>query len=367
MDRVIRDVGGIPQILKGLTIEAERRANKEVYEQGKEQFAKPSSTPRSSLGGAMSLLKKRRSMIEQAAPVAQMVVPSGDVEGNVAQDIAASNIQDDAMDPQGTHDLAGFQAMQRQQAQQLRQNAQRQKPRWTDPQPGAVRISAIDEDAGPSQRGKRTHAEMEEGFDPTQDEGFQTDTRDIAAADQRRREVSFARPKVDYITGLEVPDDSHEPSPSKRQRLNPGSSIPYSRPFDENEGDLEAGEMYRRAKDVAKFDRVAASQSKPSRARQPWTDAEESALLTLIEQHGTEGVSYSALKAIDREGDNVLARRSAEDLRFKARNMKLTLLKGNRGQRGLPANWEHVKLDKKAMDQLASLNIPYEQERSRGV
>lgn len=325
LNRAIGNVGGVSQILKGLTSEAERRTNSKTYEQGKERFAEPGSTPRKSLGGGggMSLLKKRLSMATQpAAPIAQMVASTGD-----------DPIQpEDAYVPPSTHDITDFQAMQRQQAQQIRQSSQRQRPRWTDPQPGAVRISAIDDDGQPSQskaRGKRPHADIEDDFEPTQDEGFQTDMRDTAGADQRRREVALARASVDPVTGLEMQDDMHVPSPSKRQRLNPGSTIPpLTQPYNEDDENLDPDEMYRRAKNIAKFDRIAASQNKPTRVRQPWTDEEESALLALVEQHGTEGVSYSALKAIDRDsGDERLHRRSAEDMRFKARNMKLTLLK----------------------------------------
>lgn len=314
LNRAIGNVGGVQHILKALTGEAERRANSKNYEQGKEKFVEPGSTPRKSLGGGMSLLKKRLSTVTQgAAPVAQMVASSGD-------------------DFSGAHDMSGFQAMQRQQAQQIRQSSQRQRPRWTDPQAGAVRISAIDDEGQSSQqpRGKRTHADMEDDFEPTQDEGFQTDMRDHAGADQRRREVAFSsQVRLDPVTGIEMDEDEHVPSPSKRQRLNPGSQIPPpTQPFDEDDENLDPGEMYRRAKTIAKFDRVAASQNKPTRVRQPWTNEEENALLSLVEQHGAEGVSYSALKALDRDsGDERLHRRSAEDLRFKARNMKLTLLK----------------------------------------
>lgn len=340
--RVIRDVGGIARILKGLSIEAERRTNSKIYEQGKERFAKPSSTPRTSLGGAggMSLLKKRLSKVSQqsAAPVAQMVASAEDADapdfsgdGQLSQD-EAHNLAGDDLQEDETHGIAAFQEMQRQQAQQIRQNTQRQRPRWTDPQSGAVRISAIDEDVqqgeqASSMRVKRSQAEMNDDFDPTQDEGFQTDTRDIAEADRRRREITAAQATVDPTTGLEVQDEM--PSPSKRQRLNPGSSIPpLTQQYAEDDGDLNPGEIFRRAKDVAKFNRVAASQAKISRVRQPWTITEESALIALVSEHGTEGVSYSALKAIDRDsGDAKLDRRSAEDLRFKARNMKLTLLK----------------------------------------
>lgn len=337
LDRVIYDVGGVSEILAGLTSEVERRANGKIYEQGKERFAQPSSTPRTSFGGGMSLLKKRLSMVQPAAPVAQMTAPTGahDFADNqhlshaTAQNIAESSLHAGSAELQGSHDISGFQAMQQQRAQQMQQSARKQKARWTDPQPGAVRISAIDDDPSSqrptSMRGKRTHADMEDDFDPTQDEGFQTDTRDITGADQRRREVSFAQTTVDPVTGLRT----QESSPSKRQRLNPGSSIPQqTQTLDENDADLHPDELYRRAKNTAKFDRVAASQMKPSRVRQPWSDAEESALLALIEQHGAEGVSYAALKACDHDtGGDKLQRRSAEDIRFKARNMKLTLLK----------------------------------------
>jgi hypothetical protein len=55
---------------------------------------------------------------------------------------------------------------------------------------------------------------------------------------------------------------------------------------------------------------------------------EENALIDLIEQEGGDGISYAKLKALDEQREvPQLAKRSAEDLRFKARNMKETFLK----------------------------------------
>jgi hypothetical protein len=79
------------------------------------------------------------------------------------------------------------------------------------------------------------------------------------------------------------------------------------------------------AKHQAKVNRVTASQNKQAKPRIPWSDEEENALSELIQ---TFGVSWSELKSHDvaRGDDQQLARRSAEDMRFKARNMKLTMM-----------------------------------------
>ena len=87
------------------------------------------------------------------------------------------------------------------------------------------------------------------------------------------------------------------------------------------------------------------------------------------EEHGGDGISYSTLKNLDAalEDDAQLTNRSAEDLRWKARNMKVTLLVGLGSQESLPPNWEFVMLDKKAMDKLRQKGVAYTQDRQRGV
>jgi hypothetical protein len=50
--------------------------------------------------------------------------------------------------------------------------------------------------------------------------------------------------------------------------------------------------------------------------------------MELIEEHGEDKISYSKLKAADQDSEQPrLNKRSAEDMRFKSRNMKETFLK----------------------------------------
>ncbi|KAK5133417.1 hypothetical protein LTR08_007756 [Meristemomyces frigidus] len=221
---------------------------------------------------------------------------------------------------------------------------------------------------------KRAHVDDDgdrmQDFDPTQDQGFQTDMRDTTAADERRRVAQTNIPQrpraqptgrtdtVDY----EIPG---RPSASGYSRKNPGSSLPGTiAHLDPNDDSLPRSQRYQRAKNLAKLGRVVALQNRPTQVRTPWSPDEEETLIGLIEDHGGEGVSYAMLKKWDAEEDSVLARRSAEDLRFKARNMKLTYLLG---RAELPDHFEHVILDKKAMDKLRARNIPYVQQRVRGA
>ena len=100
-------------------------------------------------------------------------------------------------------------------------------------------------------------------------------------------------------------------------------------PYDpEAEPDVPRDQRLQRAVIAARHTTIVASQSKPVQVRVPWSGTEDNALIDLIEQEGEEGISYATLKALDAESDDPkLTRRNAEDLRFKARNMKETFLK----------------------------------------
>ena len=244
-----------------------------------------------------------------------------------------------------------------------RQNAKGKQRSFIDRQEGAQRVS-FDDDSQPfsldvglssaafparssapgpyhigTPRGsKRPYRQVEpdyDDFDPTQDEGFQTDTRDTTAADARRLaaprpQPSLHRPApaantVDY----EYPGSVHAtPSTSKRPRLNPGSTLPDPLPdLDPDAGLMPREQFYQRAKALAKHGRLVASSQKPPQTRVPWSEEEESALIDLVVRFGGDGVSYAALKKRDAESEGrVLWRRSGEDMRFKARNMKQTFI-----------------------------------------
>lgn len=112
---------------------------------------------------------------------------------------------------------------------------------------------------------------------------------------------------------------------SQMPRRNPGSSFPI---FDNPSTSAEdpASTMYARSNIIAKQNR--ATMPKKVQVRRPWTNEEENALIDYITTHCADGISWSALKARDiSQGDAArLSARSAEDMRFKARNMRVTMM-----------------------------------------
>ncbi|SMR48189.1 unnamed protein product [Zymoseptoria tritici ST99CH_1A5] len=426
LDEDITLVGGVDGILEDLAQEVEHVANQKRIDEAKQKLS-ISGTPKKSFAskGAMARMKERMSLATQQnqAPVAQMTADQPE-DNFVAQDedeedtgVPSQQAAEPITEPR-TQVAAGPDEEPQQkkppptqrsrataalmgQAETLTQRAgtQRPKARFTDPQVGARRITNIDEDeqdgtqsshraqprpaasqdSRPSSTalGKRRREEVEDDEeedaefpDPTQDEGFQVDTRDPSVADQRRRELAFGNPIRQPQRQRETGESSagvyrDTQSPAKRQRKNPGSAIPPpERIPDTEDGALTASQMYQQAKHKAKINRITATRNKEPKARVPWSEDEEGALGDLIEQYG---VSWSELKTRDaaRGEEQQLWRRSAEDLRFKARNMKLTMLEAHRNTEALPPNWEHVVLDKKMIDKLHKLNIDYRQERQR--
>ncbi|WPA99253.1 uncharacterized protein RHO25_003870 [Cercospora beticola] len=399
----IEAAGGVQTIVSGLEQEVERRASEKIAEQMKGTYKKP-GTPRQSLGGksAIALLKGHEKRLSDQvpaagapAPVASMYPTNDTLQDSdvITHDFATgqrSEVDQDSLEGptevQSTAQqaLASFAATQK-------QNARKAKARLLDRQENAVRVSSemyMDSQTQASAAtGKRSRAQMEEevpeDFDPTQDDGFENDTRNHNDAAQRRAEVAFQErapqrfPTIERRSDADVGPSTHEwisgtaPSPSKRQRKNPGSAIPPPRPAPAPEdGELPMSEFYKQAKLDAKYNRVLAPAAPVRTERTPWSDEEEAALIDLIVDHvaDDEKIGYSNLKAIDQSleesGEAKLSRRSAEDIRFKARNMKLTLLLA---ERKLPRNWDKVILDKKAIDRLAQRGIPYDQGRSRAA
>lgn len=403
VDRHIEAAGGVGAIVKGLEQEADRVASERTAERMKQEYTMTSKASRQSLGGksAMALLKGREKQItqQQPAPVAVMSAPTAPPQGEdvIVHDFGAQQELEDYSEaqeheePELAPQSTAQQAVARLNAAQ-RQNAKKEKARLIDRQANAERISSnMFEDSQPettSTAPKRTHAEMEDealdDFEPTPDAGFENSVRDYSNAAQRRAEVAFQQatqraPQRSATTasqgspgaGTELSRQyaSAQPSPAKRQRKNPGASIPppRSRPHPEDP-EVPSSEFYRQAKEDAAYNRVSSTQRRPPQIRQPWTDEEESALIDLIVDHveEEESISYSSLKAIDRSleetGEAKLMQRSAEDIRFKARNMKLTLLLADRR---LPRNWDKVVLDRKAIAKLHSRGIAYHQMRIR--
>ncbi|KAK3679121.1 hypothetical protein LTR37_021423 [Vermiconidia calcicola] len=417
LDEQIAAVGGIDQIMIGLAEEVQRREEARIAEAKRQSFSRPGGTPKKGFGkGAIKVLKARAKQLEASsapapptAPVAPMVVePAAPPVDNAFQ----GQDDDDQIGPppktaaestarSTLEALSSLQDVQR-------QNAAKGKGRsFVDRQEGAQRVEFDDNhltqdlappafrypasssrEQGPyfpdSQRNaaKRPYDAVDEEpeeFEPTQDQGFEVDTRDTTAADQRRREAPeptqrlrqprfSAAPENDFVRPfLRTAHASASPSPSKRQRRNPGSTIPDPPPpFDPDQyTEIPRDQRMYLAKVAARHHTIRATQTKPAKARQPWSIQEENALHKLIEEEGEEGISYAKLKKYDdhRPEGPALEKRNAEDLRFKARNMKQTYLAG---RSALPRNFEHIVLDKKAIDRLRTLGVPYHQERMRG-
>lgn len=352
LDPRIRTAGGAARILQRLSDAKEARELRQLTR-------KKSPAPRSSFGDRASL-QLVQNMEKSAAPIAQMVPRPSQGDRKSSQ---VNRSQDTALHTQ-TQAPPATQLIQRTAAQpsrlgkaadsapqeQAAQQSEPARPRsFFDSQPNATQVSwdddsqpqqtrpqmrgegIISRQSGPSVLGKRALVPYD--FEPTQDEGFQSDTRDHSAAAHRRKEVSFApRPSQSRYdattTRSSILDQTNPPpitSPSKRRRQNPGSSIPPPfRQEDLAEAEAPGNSLFARAK-IAARNRTVVSTMNPPQMRRAWSEAEENALIDMIVQHGDDGISYSGLKALDNE--RKLARRTAEDLRFKARNMKVTMLK----------------------------------------
>lgn len=337
--------GGVTEIAGGLASEIGRRADARFVEDTKLKYAKPASKPRRSLGRKSDLEALKQRVSQQPVPMAQMT------ETSVAGLDHSIFVQADDKDGDPATAESGLQATDE-------PTQPRARKKWTDPQANATRIDPrfdLEETQAPVEPrapsafalGKRRRAQMEDDndshFEPTQDQGvqeddgFQTQHQDFVAADQRRNEVSYGRgPQRNSHNVEQAPQgsgssfrqsDTPGPSPAKRQRKNPGSELPSAtQPLDRRDGELSASQQYALAKNIAKLDRVKASMERKVQVRKAWETEEEEALLNLIEQHGEGGISWAWLKKVDQDGGNQLNGRKAEDLRFKARNMKLTFL-----------------------------------------
>lgn len=400
LDVQIDAVGGLDGIMLALNVEVDKRKDAREAELKRLSFSRPGGTPNKSFPkSAIKSLRAREKQLAASAgvsstapvtiPVAQMTDPaivapaSLPVEVQVVQQEPIVLIEDDGYQRLDDDDVtvqpsqaqstarSTLATMERLQATQ-RQQAQKGKGRsFMERQEGATRVEfdgsqhLTDYQVPPTSQypastapargpyfqqsprrpaGKRAFVEDEEpeDFEPTQDQGFQVDTRDIsAAADQRRREAPRARPSQARQSAVAASTQgpsgilptatqaSATPSPSKRPRKNPGSTIPAPlAPYDPDDDEIPHDERMKRAKVAARQGTMFARHARPSQVRTPWSDEEELALMNLIEEEGGDGIHYSKLKALDQERElPMLGRRSAEDMRFKARNMKETFLK----------------------------------------
>ena len=80
-----------------------------------------------------------------------------------------------------------------------------------------------------------------------------------------------------------------------------------------------------------------------------------------------DNLHYAAMKRRDTtdEGLHALMSRTAEDIRFRARNMKVNFLLSRSPD--MHPNWNKVQLAKKEIDKLRTRGVPYAQAGLRGT
>ncbi|CAD0108209.1 unnamed protein product [Aureobasidium uvarum] len=355
IDNSIKRLGGIDEIVTALEDEIRQRLeNPDAYvDEGNEELEalpsiesniRPEPTSRGRPGTSASAPTPAIVPVENTAQVDEQATD------NVAS--TAGPTQDR---PKLTGQLARANALDEQ---------QRQQRRFIDAQPNGVRISddLFDSQPAPSaQRQTSGKPEIEidpilndEVQDPSEDEGFQVDQRNLPG--NRPRPGSSAVPSQ-APAGSTVPErrrrrTSEGDSPNKRQRKNPGQLMP---PFQSTDDEDVNG--FRLAS--VRTRQLQASTVKPQRGRRPWTDDEVGALLRLIRDHG---ISFAYIKRIDKVRKSpALGDRTAEDIRFKAREMKVKYLIA---ERQLPENLGLVPLGKKEIEKVNQY-VPYEQEPQR--
>ena len=194
--------------------------------------------------------------------------------------------------------------------------------RFIDHQDGAQRVDF--EESQPSFSGTPMKRARFEDFSPSQDQGFQTDTRQHNIPSRAPRAVMTGGRNV--LPRTSYAGDVSEASSARRPRQNPGRAIePIPQPtLDENNlPNPTLGEAYQLTKQIAKQNVI--NHAKPPRQRTKFSTEEEEQILALIAEFGPE---YSKIKAADEDSrGNVLALRTGEDIRFKARNIKMDFLK----------------------------------------
>ena len=247
--------------------------------------------------------------------------------------------------------------------------------------------------------GKRVRNDEEDqvpNWDPTQDGGpqddeedaFETKAGDIAAADARRlaapASVPHARPFLSQAPYFGNGPDSPSMQQRAPKRRNPGSSAPHPEDYpssaqhdpmgqdpnaDPNQAPPSTAQAqdYNQAAWTARQYRIL-NHSTPARERRVWTDLETEALMTYINEWPEEdNLHYAAMKRKDTtdEGLHALQGRTAEDIRFRARNMKVNFLLSRSPD--IHPNWSKVQLAKKEIDKLHARGVPYAQAGLRGT
>lgn len=244
--------------------------------------------------------------------------------------------------------------------------------RFIDPQPNAERVEFGDgfsqlSHVAPSSSalGKRpARFDDEDGIDPSQDAGFQTDNRNIDVEARRR-----LAPVVQGRSLLEDTPDSQR----KRARFDNGEEAGMGENGEVQEGTqmgTPSASNYQQIKEIAKQNRKAASApaeggilALPTSSHQDgrriaggtskrqWTQEEEEALVAAIARIGC---SWSEIKRDDDSNEGTLKRWSQVDLKDKAIGIKAHILQASAA---LPTNFEHVSLRRRDKDRLRNMGI----------
>lgn len=188
-------------------------------------------------------------------------------------------------------------------------------------------------------------ADDEEVGEVSDDEGFEQDQRTVDVQ-RKRKEVPKSSSRSVIVQS------------SKRARLHQRSRDAEKShdPGEDDEPDVTnlmnkvPPSNYREVNQISK-NLTRLNPPKPQ-TRTKWSTLEENHLISLIEEIGC---SWTRIKKLDEERDQILVLRDQVGLKDKARNMKFDYLKAGVQ---LPDNFEHVALNARQKAKLRELGVP---------
>ncbi|KAF4552304.1 Hypothetical protein D9617_10g072850 [Elsinoe fawcettii] len=382
LDRMIDERGGVESIVDQLRKEVESVQNQNDPALDPAIGGPGSSRPSLATNDNIAILRQRR---QQQLKGIRADIDAMTSEGiadlqnynSAGNDILMDDNQAESVQPQSRSSVDA--AMRNRLLALQANNAGQENRRFIDRQANARRIAFDDtqqsqglQDSVPNSSypgtypgtspvaRRRRHDEIESP-EPSQDQAFQMDSR-VHAAPQRapaanmipssaltNRNVRPRTSNMDDVTqgNIRIPEV---------QRTNPGQAVP---PYNTDRTHYSGADLLEHATQLARLN--APARNKP-RARTPWSREENDALIELVAELGT---GWSEIKKVDASRGNVMKDRSPEDIRFRARNVKVTILQGP-GLDALPPGFEDVPLGKKEIDKLPDhIKAVYVQQRQR--
>jgi hypothetical protein len=193
---------------------------------------------------------------------------------------------------------------------------------FVDEQEGAERITNFGDGTQPSprqradrhsaqsSRAKRKRPETAVEEDVSEDEGFESDNREVDMS-QRRRDAPRPESSLKRVR-IREPDQDHQATPTQ----------------DDTDEQNDRVREYAEQKKIMSSQATRAVQSlprqpRPRQMRRGWSAAEELRLEEYISEYG---ISWAYLKEVDREDGNMFEGRDQVALKDKARNMKTQML-----------------------------------------